>query len=429
MLAPSIKRAFHDWLGEPLPRQNPRLHKHPDVVYVGRRSYIRRLTIEGKPYVKKTFTTYSGGRLAFARERLARRVLKNQAWMPPWHSHGFNWYVRPWFPERSRLDQFAAALAPDERRRLAGEALSIVLDLYVAGLMHRDFHARNLYYVDGGLKLVDYEAVCTYEADARPHFQQCYDITGRGADSPFLTGNMCYASSSPYSLKNVLGVDLDDAKAALVDHLKTELRGASLTFQTAREKRHTLRSALTYNTFDEVDFQIGRTVAQRDCQRRFERFGIDSTVLAGKRLLDIGSNIGGMSIFAQRYRPQATVGVEYDADKVRAARRVASFCGYPHIRYIQADVDAASPRSLGGRADVVFCFALEGHVRKPRSLYRLLGSVTGEVLYFEANAGANRDAIDGILRRNGFKYVEWLGLCDDDILEENNRRLLCRAFK
>ena len=79
------------------------------------------------------------------------------------------------------------------------------------GFAHRDFHARNLFYVDGQLKLIDFETMTSFRLNHRPPFIQSYDITGTGLDSPFLTGNMGYSSRIPYSVSSVLGIKVDEA--------------------------------------------------------------------------------------------------------------------------------------------------------------------------------------------------------------------------
>jgi hypothetical protein len=115
------------------------------------------------------------------------------------------------YPRETRLDKLAFSLSRPERRQIAGQAVAMIHDIYRRGFAHRDIHARNLFYVDGQLKLIDFETMTAYPINRRPSFIQSYDITGHGLDSPFLTGNMGYASRIPYSVSSVLGIEVAEA--------------------------------------------------------------------------------------------------------------------------------------------------------------------------------------------------------------------------
>ena len=205
------KQQFHQRFGEPAPKRNPRLRDDPEVLHVGNRSYSRRIETNGKAQVKKCFTTETPGRTAFAAELRARREFGDMPWFTPWTAHGRYWFAAPMYPSESRLDRLAPTLSGDERAELAGQSLSIILDLLVAGFAHRDFHAGNLFLVDGQIRLVDYETLAAYPEGRRPGLRDCYDVTGQGLDSPWQTRNMCYANGTPLCLADVLNVDFESA--------------------------------------------------------------------------------------------------------------------------------------------------------------------------------------------------------------------------
>lgn len=422
------KHQFHNTIGEPAPKNNPLLRDDPAILNVGGRAYCRRIMIDGKSQVKKTFTTATPGRIAFANELRANRQFSHMPWFTPWVERGLHWFVTPMYPRESRLDLVARNLTDDQRTELAGRALSIILDLLVLGFAHRDFHAGNLFVVDGQLKVTDFETLVPYPEGSRPGLADCYDVTGKGLESPWQTGNMGYSSDNPMSLANVLNVDLRAAKSRLASILKEQLHDASLSFQKS-QGRHTCNQGSIYNTINLPGLTISPEEAQRNCGKRYHQFGITAEVIAGKRMLDLGSNIGGMLFEAQQFDPGECRGVEYDAAKVMVSNRVVSFCNLANVRFEQGDIDKITVKSVNGPYDVVMCLAVEAHVKKPRRMYRLLGELTREVLYFEGNSTTDITVAEKCLRAAGFSKIENLGLCDDDSLPENNCRPILRAFK
>jgi 2-polyprenyl-3-methyl-5-hydroxy-6-metoxy-1,4-benzoquinol methylase len=214
----------------------------------------------------------------------------------------------------------------------------------------------------------------------------------------------------------------------LASILKEQLRQASLSFHKGHG-RHTCRQGRIYNSIDVPGLTVPPDEAQRDCRKRYGQFGLGAEILAGKRMLDLGSNIGGMLFEAQKFGPGECLGVEYDAAKVLVSKRVALFGNLTNVRFIQGDIDKISVESVGGPFDVVLCLAVEAHVKKPMRMYRLLGEITREALYFEGNNTTDIDLAEQRLRAAGFSRVERLGMCADDSLPENNRRPILRAFK
>jgi 2-polyprenyl-3-methyl-5-hydroxy-6-metoxy-1,4-benzoquinol methylase len=422
------KRRFHDLIGEPAPPNNPRLRDDPTVLHVGSRAHSRRMTIDGESRVKKIFTTETPGRIAFANELRANRAFSGMPWFTPWMEHGRYWFVTAMYPEESRLDVVARNLTNDQRAEMAGRALSIILDMLASGYAHRDFHAGNLFVVDGQLKVVDFETLVAYPEGSLPGLSNCYDVTGTGLESPWQTRNMGYVTNSPLSVANVLNVDFETAKFRLASILKDQLHDASLSFQKS-QGRHTCKQGRIYNSISLPELTIPPEDAQRDCGRRYDQFGITGEILTGKRVLDLGSNIGGMLFEAQRFGPGECRGIEFDASKVAVSNRVALFCGLRNVRFVQGDIDKITVKSVGGPYEVVMCLAVEAHVKKPRRMYRLLGELTREVLYFEGNSTTDIKVAEQCLRDAGFSRIEDLGMCSDDSLPQNNCRPVLRAFK
>lgn len=415
-----------------------------DTLHVGRRSVSLVVTIAGKPHVKKVFAETDNGMRSFANEKLAFELFSTRDWMAPWVQQGPNWFIRPMYPASSRLDLAfrwlyvasrmrlggeAPSFLLGSRVRLAGEVLSIILDIYAEHYAQRDIHARNLFLSDNHLKLVDFETMCRYPADRFGDFATSYDVTGLGLDSPYLTDNMGYASKSPISASQVLGIPVRVAMRRLREILKEQLRDASRTFKTHSAGRHLCKAQRIYNSFTLPGLSVLPSEAQRNSAHRLARFRLDGKELSGSSILDMGSHVGGMLFEAQRYQPARCLGLEYDVNKVAIARRVAAFCALHNTSFVHGDLDATTAATVGGPYDIVLCLAVDQHVRDRARLYRLLGEVTRGVLLFEGNVGSDPSEVESALLSAGLHKVDNLGYCDDDCRPENNRRPLLKAWK
>lgn len=402
----------------------------PNVVNVGPRAVCKRISFHGKPCLKKTFLDTPVGRACFERELAAQDVFGGRPWMAPVIKKGPCWLIVPWYPEEDRLDRLAGALNRNDRATIAAQAVEILFEMFLRGYAHRDFHARNLFFVNDQLIVIDFEVLGAYPPDRRPAFPVSYDLVGRGLESPFETKQMCYNAEDgeKASLKQVLGIPSEGVLEKMAEDLKEELRIASTTFKTKRE-RHTCRAERIYSSFDLPHLAVTNREAQRDSARRFANFGMNDESLRNKTILDLGSNIGGMLFEAQRFQPGRCLGIEYDQDKVELAARVAAYNGLTSVSFQHANIDRLTAHELGEPFDVVFCLAIESHVKRLNHLYALLAQVTCETVYFEGNASTDPADAEARLLRAGFATVEHLGLSDDDCLASNNCRSLLVARK
>ncbi len=405
------------------------------VVHTGQRADLRRVNVDGLQRVAKTFADDEAGRRAMEIERAADVRFAEHPWKLPilqWLDDG---YLMPALPAGARLDLAAAHLTAERKRELAVEALSIALDVYVAGAAHRDFHAGNLYLYQDQLLLSDFETLADYEgADGLP-FAESYDVSGQGLDSPFDTDRMCFGRGTGRSLDVVLGVPVADALDGLRERLRDELREAARSFMRTRADfgrraaRHQCERGDIYSSFELPGLAVPPSETQRNTAQRMLGFGLGPGSLAGRTVLDLGCHSGAVSLTAHGLGATRCLGVEYDAEKVDVANRIARFCGAAGVRFQQGNVDELTAADVGGGAEIVFCLAIERHVADPRRLYRLLAEVTSDTLYFEGNAGCDVVEVERRLSEAGFASVRHLGFGSDDRIAENNQRPLIVARK
>ena len=396
--------------------------------HVGRRSVGRRLSTEGRSIYRKRFARTTEGKAALELELLARRTFYDSPWMTPICESGADWVTMPLLPEASRLDRIAPTLPTETHREIAAQALRALLDMLVKGYAHRDFHGQNAFWLEGQLLIVDFEAMERYPIGQRPPLSQCYDLTGQGLTTPHNTGQQCYTKKSAVSLERLLGVAAQEALEMLTDELKSELQTASLSFNS-NGRRHRCKAERIYNSFALPALSVSPDEAQRDSARRLERFGISASQIQQKAVLDLGSNIGGILFELQKWRPASCVGVEYDDEKVQIANRVAAFSGLNGIQFMNGDIDDLENCQFTGPFDAIFCLSIIEHVKSKERLYKALGRLARDIVFFEGNATTNPDDVRAGLLGSGFREVEFLGMSDDDCRPENNCRPLFRAQK
>jgi 2-polyprenyl-3-methyl-5-hydroxy-6-metoxy-1,4-benzoquinol methylase len=402
----------------------------PTYINVGNRAIARKIKMNGSKYFKKTFKDTEDGVKCFHNEMLADKLFGERLWKVPVISKGPLWFTSALLPKEKRLDIIVPKLDEQTRIEIARQSMSLLFDIFFAGYAHRDFNVKNLFWVDQQLKLVDFEFLESYPKGKRPPFPLSYDVTGQGLESPCGTGNMGYtcAIHPKVSLHHVLRVSPERAIEEFQKDLKNELRRVCQTFKT-RRKRHCCGVGRIYSSFELPYFSVKPDEAQRNSAVRFQCFDVRQENLHEKRILDLGSNIGGMLFSAQQYSPLSSFGIEYDADKVLIARKIAAYNGLNNVEFIQADIDHIDVSSVGGPFDVVFCLAIEAHVKRPQKLFKLLSQVSTGILYFEGNARTDSERVKTTLIREGFDEVRILGVSEDDCIAANNNRPLIIARK
>ena len=210
--------------------------------------------------------------------------------------------------------------------------------------------------------------------------------------------------------------------------IRERLMRASRSFRKL-DGRHELRTPdVMYCSFRTPNFTVEPAEAQRNAAERIARFGLRSRKAKMKTVLDLGSNAGAMLFELSNMGIRSGLGIEYDMDKVELSKEIAALSDLSYLHFEQGDIDKLEAATLG-RFDIVLALAIESHVLDSDRLYRLLGAVTGSVLYFEGNGRADVSRITANLFSNGFASVDYIGFCDDDIVAKNNNRPMLVARK
>lgn len=393
-------------------------------VYLARRSNSTLVEVNGSRAVKKEFLKTKDGIKAFTTERDALHGLQHFNWCPKVIETGDNYIITEFYDNSQRIDQ--RATFPKE---LLGEILWNLFELFEAGYVHRDFHARNIFETKDGLKFIDFETA--QKINIAEDFWDSYDITGEGQESPFFTEKMGVMNRyAEHSLSKLFGINsIADLKELFEKELEKRMYDSSINFRTLRDgkERHFLRYPKIYASFDLKYTKIPNQISQRDTFKRFDRFNINRADIDGKSILDIGSNIGATLLNLQRYNPLLMLGLEYDESKVIISRKIARYNLIENIRFKQFDIEADEYEE--GTFDVVFCLAVVEHLKNKEKLFEILGRATKNTLFFEGNANSNIEYLTNSLKKAGFREINYLGFSDDEENQSNNCRPLFIAKK
>jgi serine/threonine protein kinase len=180
------------------------------VLHEGKRATTYIVFRDGKPCILKVFSECEDGSLSLLNEKRASQEFSGQTWFPEIYATGTNWILQEYFDQSCRLDRQAKTMETEDRLDIAGKVVSVISQLHEMGFAHRDIHGGNFFIVDGVIKLIDYETLI--EEDKNIPIENCYDISGKGLESPFLTAWMCYSNTKePSSLNKLLDVSFADA--------------------------------------------------------------------------------------------------------------------------------------------------------------------------------------------------------------------------
>lgn len=165
---------------------------------------------------------------------------------------------------------------------------------------------------------------------------------------------------------------------------------------------------------------------QRDPRLRFRNLPFD---FRGKRVLDIGTNQGGM-LLAIRDRIELGVGLDYDPRMVNAATRLAASSGAANLHFFVFDLQK-DPLELipdlvpGGRVDVVFLLSVCMWIENWRDVIRFCAT-NADAMVFESN-GSDAQQLDQETELHAhYRHVRLIEDSSEDDPSQKRRRLfLC----
>jgi hypothetical protein len=138
----------------------------------------------------------------------------------------------------------------------------------------------------------------------------------------------------------------------------------------------------------------GYVKGSRDTLYRYDRMGIESD-LTGKSILDLGAQLGAMSIEAARRGASPIFSLEYEPDFVDCARDLIRHNGM-QVTFLQQDltdvkgtVNSIKAFFEKNTVDIVFALSLTKHI-KVRTLFDILNGFKWHRCYIEGH-NCNKD--------------------------------------
>lgn len=147
--------------------------------------------------------------------------------------------------------------------------------------------------------------------------------------------------------------------------------------------------------------------------------------LRGRRIVELGSNIGANCFAAIEGGAASAVGFELSKRLVTAAIRIAVLLGR-QARFVSHDLNG-DPISRDHAGDTTFCFSVAGHVRNQPALAASLANVTGKVLYFEGHERSSLSDYKHLLSRASYSRIELAGYCRNGVHSSRRERPLFRC--
>lgn len=203
------------------PRQNWGLAQTPGVIHCGSRAYC---CLAPGNRIRKIYRRNRVARQSYERDLLFSRRFAPFSWSNPVLDTGINWLGQRWIeasalPQERRLDRYIVDAGPERRFSVAMQLISAILDLHCMRVAHRDIHGRNIFCLDDGVRLIDYDVAIDYPDWYYPRFSSCYGLMGEGLESPHATNHAClFASHFSYAIGRFLDLD----RPALLRQLRSD---------------------------------------------------------------------------------------------------------------------------------------------------------------------------------------------------------------
>lgn len=169
---------------------------------------------------------------------------------------------------------------------------------------------------------------------------------------------------------------------------------------------------------------------QRDIGSRVEEMGLDELKFKGKRVLDMGCNLGAFMRDAHDRGAKRVVGIDR-RNIPGLAWKIAVVLGYWNLDFIDLPLspridNVGMIRNMSGFGvfDAVYCMAVQNYFGGYKSWISELVT-DGGVMFLEGHGGEGPDKYASDLSRDfGFRQVDFLGYTED-----NYKRPLFRCWK
>ena len=335
----------------------------------GKRAAFDLVEVDGQTCLRKRYwiipSSAKGGRsrankemvICLKRERVSRRIWQRCPWMSPIVSLGgapFSFTI-PFYKHRlggigqPEDGDFLSIADMATKRTMARQLVGAMFDIYAAGYAHFDLHVNNLYWEDGQLIIMDFESMMAYPTNrSRPAFPESFDVAhDRDSKRMFGTKRKSRRGHVLGYGGYILGVPTGDLLAELEDDIGIKLEKASRYWHTALkpEGRHLARRHGQPTVYTSIDLPHTKITGSRNSVERLDAFHTTwarARDLHGRSILDLGCNAGGMLFAAHRHKPGQCLGVEYEADKVQIANRIATYNGLDNMKFMAGEKHAAS---------------------------------------------------------------------------------------
>jgi hypothetical protein len=184
----------------------------------------------------------------------------------------------------------------------------------------------------------------------------------------------------------------------------------------------TMRDTMPYQSIFHRGEELvrGRRTALYERMRR-----IQPSDLQGRRVLDLGCNIGMNCYLAVEDGARAATGIDLPP-LAAAATRLNAFYGMP-CSFMAADLNQ-EVTALGDH-DTVFIFALMGHLKSAEGVIKTIRNVNARVAYVETHCDLQPQGdLSGLLQSPIFRRIDFLGYNLDNVMRQTRTRAFYRCL-